>query len=96
MHATQHDKMSTTKLQLELFNVSSSSKRMLQFFFYTAISIRKTMFSAFFGLSRFRFLVTTSPAFEKRRSLGTDVAGMLSIILASMVTRGNGGSCCNQ
>jgi hypothetical protein len=51
------------------------------------------MFSAFFGLSRFRFLVTTSPAFEKRRSLGTDVAGMLSIILASLVTRGNGGSC---
>jgi hypothetical protein len=53
----------------------------------------KTMFSAFFGLRRFHFLVTTSPAFEKRRSLGTDVAGMLRIILTSLVTRGNGGSC---
>jgi hypothetical protein len=32
MHATQNDKMNTTKLQLEFFNVSSSGKRMLQFF----------------------------------------------------------------
>jgi hypothetical protein len=32
MHATQNDKMNTKKLQLELFNVSSSSKRMLQVF----------------------------------------------------------------
>jgi hypothetical protein len=32
MRATQNGKMNTTELQLELFNVSSSSKRMLQCF----------------------------------------------------------------
>jgi hypothetical protein len=92
MRATQNDKMNITKLQLELFNVSSSSKRMFQCL-KQHYPLGKQCFLHFSELSRFRFLVTTSPVFEKRRSLGTDVAGMLSIILASLVTRGNGGSC---
>jgi hypothetical protein len=47
MHATQNDKMSTTKLQLELFNVSSSSKRMLQFFFTQQYPLGKQCFLHF-------------------------------------------------
>jgi hypothetical protein len=60
---------------------------------YAILSIRKTIFSAILGLSLFRFLVITSPDLDKWRSLGTDVVGMLSIILVIFTTIGNGGSC---
>ena len=37
--------------------------------------MRKITFSALEGARRFRFFVMESPAFENKRSLGTDVAG---------------------
>ena len=52
------------------------------------LSIRNTMRSAFDGARRFRFFDITSPAFENRRSLGTDVAGIASRRRATTVTAG--------
>jgi len=51
-------------------------------------SIRKITWSAFVGVRWLRFLVMTSPSFEKSLSLGTDVAGIASRRLAISATSG--------
>jgi len=52
------------------------------------LSIKKTTQSAFDGARRFLFFVRTSPAIAKRRSLGTEVAGMANIRRATAATDG--------
>lgn len=46
--------------------------------------MRNSIFSTVFGFRRFLFLLTTSPAFEKTRSQGTDEAGIQSKSFASL------------
>jgi hypothetical protein len=50
---------------------------------YYAFSIKKITPSALHGCKRLRFLVMTSPDFENNLSLGTEVAGMASILHAT-------------
>ena len=51
-------------------------------------SIRNSIVSAFLGASWFRFFVITSPAFENKRSLATDVAGIARMQRATAASDG--------
>jgi len=50
--------------------------------------MRKMTMSAFDGASVFLLRVMTSPAFEKTRSLATDVAGTHNMVCATELSMG--------